>query len=1067
MAFVFENTAPRFEFEGDSKDRFVFEGDKPSTIAKAGKYLGEQAVATGELAMSLASGMAVYVPSKIAGAVGSALGADPRQVEEWFQTEFLPVYQPKTKRGKQAVAPIEKLFEWGMLPAKKIGEIVEKNTGSRDAGYAAETAAEFATFGAVGKIGRGLKSKIKPKVTPEKPFKPEGPETQFIKKEFQERFIIEEKPIAPSEPKFVAPEPTLKPKKVETQKFKAEDEFRGWTGETERHQINLYENKKLIGQASYSLNKEGIAKIGKVSTFKGTGSIGIKGIRELRRQVQKQNPKIKSFIGDRIDKLPPKSETLYSGIPIHKAGKVWTKNIGEPIWDKAVMKGIPKLLEKIPGGKAINRAFLYDYRGNLPKTDRYISSMEDMKRAQSIGREYAIDLGKRLQAVPEESQLRMGEYITTKEPTVKLNPQELKLAQEAKSVMLDLGKQAVDTGLLNEKTFFKNAGQYMPRLYTSKEFQGLLTKYNLTKPNRLDLSRFKQRKDIPKEIRKEMGEILTPGYPIAKGISQLTHDISTARFFNGIASNPEWATGKTVRMVPDDWKQLPSNKKLGKLSEANVHPEIFQDLQEAIRVMETPEKVWRKALGVWKYGKVIVSPKTHARNLLSNSVLAHLGGMPMYEQPIYLTKAAVEMRRKGEYWKQIKQEGGNQHTFTEGELNQLFDKVEGQMGGIKAGSIPEKLGVIGDSWSMLKKGGKKAADLYQAEEQWFKTAKFIHNIERKGMTPKEAWKDAEKWLFNYSKITRFQEKYRSKWYGAPFATFTFKAMPRVAEAMIKTPWRFVLPGAIIYALEKSASNMIGDTKEQEKAKKELRPEWMKGQTFGIPNFARMPFVDEWYREYYLNLTYILPWGDIGEAGNFGFIPGGIMPFSQPFLKEPMQQILNYDSFWKENIVKEKDVAGLKGSKGKDPGEILSPFNEAGRKALKIRGEHIAQAMLPTPVIDVTKAIAALRGVPDYKGRLKPPKVVAVDVIAGIKMYPVDYVEQVARQIGKIDPQKGWLARKIHTDIRTLAIKKRSLEKRGKDTSLYDKQIEQKIQQLKGLATESAEIGKIFKKVRGK
>ena len=28
---------------------------------------------------------------------------------------------------------------------------------------------------------------------------------------------------------------------------------------------------------------------------------------------------------------------------------------------------------------------------------------------------------------------------------------------------------------------------------------------------------------IPKEIRKEMGEILTPGYPIAKGITQLTN----------------------------------------------------------------------------------------------------------------------------------------------------------------------------------------------------------------------------------------------------------------------------------------------------------------------------------------------------------------------------------------------------------------------------------------------------------------------------------------------------------------------------------------------------------------
>ena len=124
MAFVFENTAPRFEFEDASEERFVFEEDKPSAIAKTAKYVGEQVVATGELALSLGSGMAMYIPSKIAGAVGSALGADPRQVEEWFQTEFLPVYQPRTVRGKQAVAPIEKLFEWGMLPAEKIGENV-------------------------------------------------------------------------------------------------------------------------------------------------------------------------------------------------------------------------------------------------------------------------------------------------------------------------------------------------------------------------------------------------------------------------------------------------------------------------------------------------------------------------------------------------------------------------------------------------------------------------------------------------------------------------------------------------------------------------------------------------------------------------------------------------------------------------------------------------------------------------------------------------------------------------------------------------------------------------------
>ena len=71
------------------------------------KYAGEQLVATGELAMGVASGMVLYVPSKIAGAIGAAIGKDPREVEEWFQTEVLPVYQPRTKRGKEAMLPVK------------------------------------------------------------------------------------------------------------------------------------------------------------------------------------------------------------------------------------------------------------------------------------------------------------------------------------------------------------------------------------------------------------------------------------------------------------------------------------------------------------------------------------------------------------------------------------------------------------------------------------------------------------------------------------------------------------------------------------------------------------------------------------------------------------------------------------------------------------------------------------------------------------------------------------------------------------------------------------------------
>lgn len=769
-------------------------------------------------------------------------------------------------------------------------------------------------------------------------------------------------------------------------------------------------------------------------------------------------------------KLPKGQATLFSGIPPKMLADFWTENIGTPAWDLLTMQKLPKIATKIPGAfrafelvkesppvRTAKRIMIREYRGNLENTEKYIESYDDMKYFQAVGREYGIDLGKRLQALPEKSQLKIGEYITTREPTVKLIPEELKLAREAKQVMIDLGKQAVDAGLLSEETFFKNIGRYMPRLYKKYEFKSLLTKYNLTKPNRIEGSRFKKRKDISKEIREEMGEILTPGYPIAKGILQLTHDIETARFFKGIARVKDWAYVKgSEGPIPEGFKLIEGNK-LGALDGAYVHPEIFKDLQEVVHVMGSGEKYWRKALGAWKFGKVIISPKTHARNCMSNSILAHIGGMAMYVQPKYLTKAAKQMIEKGEYWRDAKKLGLLRQTFTNAELRQLFDQVEHEMAGIRAGSLPEKFGKIGLAWEKTKVGMNKAAKLYEAEEQWFKMAKYIHNIEKKGMAPKEAFIDAEKWLFNYAKVSRFQEKYRTKWYGAPFATFTFKALPRIAEATIKYPWRMILPATIIWSLEEAARKKIMDMPEEEKAKKELRPEYMKGNFLGIPNFPRTAFVDDNGKEYYLNLTYIMPWGDIGEGGGLGPIPGSLMPFSQPFTKEPLQQIMNWDNFYKDNIVKEKDVIGLPGSEGKEPFEILSPATEAGRKALKIRGKHLAQAMLPTPVMDIVKGAQALQQKP-YRGKIRPFPIAVADAFLGIKLYGVDYMERTVREIGRLNPKNGYVARKIMGEIKVISMNRQKAHELGRDIKEYDDQIKVKLRQLNGLAEQTKKVG---------
>lgn len=719
---------------------------------------------------------------------------------------------------------------------------------------------------------------------------------------------------------------------------------------------------------------------------------------------------------------------------------LYTKHIGEPIWDTLIQKKVPEMLERVPGGKSINRALIYGYRGSLPDADDFTKAVEATRLNRQFGLDYAIDVGNRVNRLPQADQLKIAEYI--KGERLRL-PENLKdVGDEIRGTFYSLGKQAVESGLLKEDTFFKHAGRYMPRLYETKEFGQLLKKWGFQNPNRLDLSRFKKRGDIPKEIREEMGEILTPGYPAAKGISQLTHDIALSKFFKGVAENPKWVAASDE--VPEGFVKLSENPKLGPLKDKYVHPDINTEIEGFVEVLKTPERVWRKALGAWKFGKVILSPKTHARNVISNSFLAHLGGLPMWKQPDMLGRALKEFKVEGDLFVEAKRTGLLESTYTNAELRSMFDQVANQLDA--TGPLANKITSVGKFTASLRKAGNKAAQAYEAEEQIFKLAKFIDN-RGKGIGPQQASEDAEKWLFNYGKLTHFQEQFKSKWYGAPFATFSFKSIPRVMEAAVKTPWRFALPAAMVYGLENAASEKFGDTRTQTRSKKKLAPDWMQGSFLGIPNFARVPVSDEAGREYYLNLSYIFPWGDLGEGGGFGPIPGSLMPGSMPILKEGIQQISGkggYDWFWGEQIVKDEDIAGL------------SPTNTYKVQAKK-RLRHAYNTMVPTIGIDIEKIIDAYRSNPDYKGRERPDFVVGMDVFAGVKMYPVDYVDQVVRKIYEVSPKNGKNARILKRQIRSLERRARAVEDKDQDGSRYRKQIDEKIEQIKGLAREAMEV----------
>jgi len=91
---------------------------------------------------------------------------------------------------------------------------------------------------------------------------------------------------------------------------------------------------------------------------------------------------------------------------------------------------------------------------------------------------------------------------------------------------------------------------------------------------------------------------------------------------------------------------------------------------------------------------------------------------------------------------------------------------------------------------------------------------------------------------------------------------------------------------------------------------------------------------------------------------------------------------------------------------------------------EIRGKHLGQSLAPTLILDVAKSVQAVRGKPDWRGRERHLLAVGLDVFAGIKLYPVEYAEQMQREIYRLDPKTGNVAGKIRSQIRMLRSKDR-------------------------------------------
>jgi hypothetical protein len=497
---------------------------------------------------------------------------------------------------------------------------------------------------------------------------------------------------------------------------------------------------------------------------------------------------------------------------------------------------------------------------------------------------------------------------------------------------------------------------------------------------------------------------------------------------------------------------MPESKRLGTLSGKWVNKYIADDLNQIVRARTQVEQMMRQVVGEWKFSKVILNPATHSRNILSNLILAHAGGLPMYRLDIY-TRALIEVVRGGELFQEARKAGmSGRTTFAGAEFESMVDAWN-----ITKGSPLDR---FSDFARLMKEGkgsdalqrirfsqtkfGQKLGRIYQAEEQWFKMAKVMHNLE-KGMKMRPAVRDAQDWLFDYTEVPEFIEWTRQSPVGAPFITFTYKALPKMMESAIVAPWRLLSVVATLYYLNDAAAKALGITDTQLEGIEKVLPEHMKGGFAGTPKFLLLPWRDKYGQLQYLDLTYILPWGDIGETGGLGRelmekTPGlrHVAGLSRqlPLVGSPLMQAigelgLNKSSFTRKNIYNSFDTA-----------------KERFQKISLYLHRQLAPSLAPGGY-GWTRIQKALTSKPDYFGRTTDLRSAIASTLFGLKITPIDVRQQkrfrrfernrevrdIGGAIARIRRNRGLTREEKRVEMRKLRAKQREVRRGGRGPSL--------------------------------
>jgi hypothetical protein len=565
-------------------------------------------------------------------------------------------------------------------------------------------------------------------------------------------------------------------------------------------------------------------------------------------------------------------------------------------------KKLSKTYEAVEGGSKIGRYLAQKLSWMQGADPVFRNTFERGLKNTAISTQKVVDLIRGLTSLTPSAASKLlrrdetGRFIRVgiDELSKTLKPDEFEAVSKMYNKIDNLGKEAVDLGLLSKAKYEDNIGEYIKNAYTDYELgksKGIFGKAAV------GIKGIKARvAGLTPEQMIAKGQIDNPAYLMFKSAIDLSKDVENAKMFKIVAEK----FGTDV--AQDGFTKLPSGTRLGSLAGKYVPDNMATYLKEVYE--PSANTIQKQLVNNFKFFKVVMNPGTHARNIISNKILNYwkLGMNPLDPRVIKSDVTALKEISKGvgKWSDEARPLGYNLDTFASAEMKGLLDSPEAMGLGKKLGS----------TWGKVK---KTLGDMYQAEENAAKLSAYIFQRTVKNLKPEDAWKAAESATFNYAQVTPFVRKLRESMFGFPFITFTVKSTPVALETAYKTPQRISVIGKIKQAIEQQA-----DIKETEKERAN-EPSWVKDGFY-----VKLPIKDKEGRSAYFDLTYILPFGDI-MSGNF-FERGQNMKTGTPqsipetlMNKSPFIQLVgsiykNRDfygnSIWKDTDSSDKQLTDL-------------------------------------------------------------------------------------------------------------------------------------------------------------